>query len=48
MGFRPRVRALPSVASVPNEAALTRLAGALLLEQDDEWQLQRIYDAANV
>ncbi len=27
----------------PNEAAITRLAGALLLEQNDEWQLQRRY-----
>ena len=29
------------VGSFPNEAAITRLAGALLLEQNDEWQLQR-------
>jgi hypothetical protein len=27
----------------PNEAAITRLIGALLLEQTDEWQLQRRY-----
>jgi len=26
-----------------NEASVTRLLGALLLEQNDEWQLQRRY-----
>jgi putative transposase len=31
------------VGIVLNEAAITRLLGALLLEQNDEWQLQRRY-----
>jgi hypothetical protein len=30
-------------ARVPNEAAIVRLVGAILLEQNDEWALQRLH-----
>ena len=41
VGVRPRPRTGGGRASLPNEAAITRLIGAILLEQNDEWAVQR-------
>ena len=38
---RTDVVGLERCSQLPNEAAITRLVGAILLEQSDEWAVQR-------
>ena len=36
---------ISKIGIFPNAASIRRIGGAVLLEQNDEWQLQHRYDA---
>lgn len=43
-GLRDTRPVCPAASIFPNEAAIVRLVGAILMEQEDEWAIQRARD----